>query len=90
MFLRFVDREPRVRCVLWGHVHQDFRAVRKGVHLLGGPSTVANSLPRTRKFSLDLEGPSCRWLELGADGGVETGLLRVDQSSTGRTSQRIR
>ncbi len=90
MFFRLVDRDPRVRCVLWGHVHQDFRAVRKEVHLLGGPSTVANSLPGTPKFSLDLEGPSCRWLELGADGAVETGVLRADQSSAGRTSQRIR
>ena len=76
-FFRFIDRDLRIRCVVWGHVHQDFRAQRGGVHLLGGPSTVANSLPRTLKFALDLEGPSCRWLELGADGSVETGVLRA-------------
>jgi hypothetical protein len=58
--------------------------------LLGAPSTVANSLPQTRRFTLDLAGPACRWLELGVDGGVETGLLRPAQSSTGKTSQRIR
>lgn len=89
-FFRFIDRDPRVRCVVWGHVHQDFRAVRNGVQLLGGPSSVANSLPGTARFSLDLEGPSCRWLELGTDGAVETGVLRAVQSSTGSTSQRIR
>jgi hypothetical protein len=29
------------------------------------------------RFTLDLGGPACRWLELGVDGSVETGLLRV-------------
>ena len=45
--------------------------------LLGSPSTVANSLPGTEKFALDLAGPACRWLELGLDGSVSTGLMRV-------------
>lgn len=75
-FLNFVDRETRVRCVAWGHVHHAFCADRNGVSFLGAPSSVANSLPGTQKFTLDLAGPSCRWLELGDDGTVTTGLLR--------------
>jgi Icc protein len=85
-----IDRDRRVRCISWGHVHHDFQQTRNGATLLGAPSAVANSLPRTERFTLDLEGPSCRWLELGSDGKVETGLLRPSQSSTGRTSHRIR
>lgn len=85
-----IDRDRRVRCITWGHVHHDFRAVRNGATLLGAPSAVANSLPGTEKFTLDLAGPSCRWLKLGADGKVETGLLQPSQSSAGKTSQRIR
>ena len=88
--LHYIDRDRRIRCISWGHIHHDFQGVRNGVTLLGAPSAVANSLPRTEKFTLDLEGPSCRWLELGSDGKVETGLLRPSQSSTGRTSHRIR
>jgi len=75
-FFRQVDRDPRVRCITWGHVHQDFRAQRKGVTLLGAPSAAANSLPETPCFTLDPAGPACRWLELYDDGHVEHGLLR--------------
>jgi len=75
-FLDFIDRDRRVRCVVWGHIHHDYRAERNGVTLLGAPSAVANSLPKTRSFTLDLEGPAGRWLELGEDGAVKAGILR--------------
>ena len=90
-FFHVLDRNPRVRCVAWGHVHQEFQSMRGKVHLLGSPSTVANSLKETSSFTLDKAGPACRWLELTAEGEIETGLLRAGQSSaTGRTSQRIK
>jgi len=89
-FLKCVDRDGRIRCIVWGHVHHDFRAQRKGVTMLGAPSAATNSLPRTERFTLDPAGPACRWLQLDAKGKVETGLIRPAQSSTGRTSQRIR
>jgi Icc protein len=75
-FLDFIDRDHRVRCIVWGHIHHDYRAVRKGVTLLGAPSAVANSLPKTRVFTLDLEGPAARSLELGAGGEVRAGIMR--------------
>lgn len=88
--LELLDRTDRLRCVTWGHIHQDFQTTREGVLMLGAPSSVANSLPRTPVFTLDPAGPACRWLDLGSDGTVKTGVLRPGQSSTGRTSQRIR
>jgi Icc protein len=89
-FWAVLDRSASVRAVIWGHVHQDFRASRNGVVLLGAPSTAANSLPGKRRFELDSEGPACRWIRLHPDGRVETGILRAAQSSEGSTSQRIR
>jgi len=86
-FFEIIDRAPGVRCITWGHVHHDFRMQRKGCTLLGSPSSVANSLPGTEQFSLDPAGPSCRWLELSADGGMETGILFY---ADGSTNQRIR
>ena len=74
---RIVDRSPRVKCIVWGHVHQDFETRRGDLLLLGSPSTVANSLPGREKFTPDLGGPACRWLELAPGGAVETGLLRA-------------
>jgi Icc protein len=75
--LDLLDRHGRVRCLTWGHVHQDFEARRNGALLLGSPSTVANSLPGAETFTLDLAGPACRWLELGLDGEVATGMMRA-------------
>ena len=86
-----LDRDPRIRCICWGHVHQDFRAQRNGVALLGAPSSAANSLPHTNRFTPDPAGPCCRWLELNSNGDVETGILGLlDQSSTGKTSHKIK
>ena len=75
-FWALVEKHPRVRCVVWGHVHQDFHQHRDEVLLLGAPSSVANSLPDRERFTLDMAGPACRWLELNPDGTVDTGLLR--------------
>ena len=75
-FWSLVERHPRIRCITWGHVHQEFHAQRGGIELLGAPSSVANSLPQKETFTLDLGGPACRWLELHADGEIETGLIR--------------
>lgn len=75
--LGLLDREQRLRCVTWGHVHQDIDTQRNGVRMLGAPSSVANSLPGREKFTLDTAGPACRWLKLADDGRVETGILRA-------------
>jgi Icc protein len=74
-FFEVIDQSSRVRCISWGHVHHDFQVQRNGVTLLGAPSTVANSIPGTQRFTLDPAGPACRWLELSARGEVNTGLL---------------
>jgi len=74
-FFEVIDQSPQVRCIIWGHVHHDFQVQRKGVTLLGAPSTVANSIPGAEHFTLDPAGPACRWLELSARGEVNTGLL---------------
>ncbi len=74
-FFDVIDQASRVRCISWGHVHHGFQVKRKAVTLLGSPSTVTNSIPGSPRFTLDPAGPACRWLELSADGGVDTGLL---------------
>lgn len=74
--LRLVERQPMVRAVVWGHVHQDFAARCGAAMLLACPSTAVNSLPSVPSFTEDPAGPACRWLELHAGGSVRTGLLR--------------
>lgn len=75
-FHEVLARHPRVRLVLWGHVHQAVHQVHGGLTGLGTPSSVSNSLPGQERYTVDPQGPACRWLELAPDGAFETGLLR--------------
>ena len=72
-----LDRHPQVRAVLWGHVHQEYDQVRKGVRLLASPSTCVQFAPGSEEFRVDKEPPGYRWLRLFGDGRLETGVSRV-------------
>jgi len=76
-FFAIIDRHPQVRGILWGHVHQEFAALRNGVHLLGSPSTCVQFKPGSREFALDEITPGFRWLELHPDGNIDTGVKRI-------------
>lgn len=71
-FFAIVDRHVAVRSVLWGHVHQEFDAERRGVRLLGTPSTCLQFLPRVADFTLDSRPPAFRTLALHDDGRIDT------------------
>ncbi len=78
---------PRVRALLWGHVHQacdtsiPHPAGPDGarLRLLATPSTCFQFKPQSRDFGLDDAAPGYRWLRLAADGGVDTEVVRVDE-----------
>lgn len=76
-FFAVTDRHPQVRGILWGHVHQTFDATRNGVRLLASPSTCIQFKPGCEDFTLDEPCPGYRWLELCADGGIDTGVERL-------------
>lgn len=71
-FFARLDRQPRVRGIVWGHVHQTYDGERRGVRLLAVPSTCAQFLPGSAAFALDKRPPGMRWLNLHADGRIET------------------
>ena len=72
-----LDRHAHVRGLLWGHVHQAWEGERRGVRLLSTPSTCAQFKPNSDGFALDARPPAYRWLELGADGRIATGVQWV-------------
>ncbi len=76
-FFACIDEHPQVRGVLWGHIHQAFQRSRKGVALLGTPSTCIQFLPGSQQFTLDARTPGFRWLHLYPDGRLETGIERI-------------
>lgn len=76
-FFRLVDACPRVRGVLWGHIHQEFDQQRGDVRLLASPSTCVQFKPRVDDFQVDEAPPGYRHLSLLPDGRIETGVRRV-------------
>ncbi|MGH8199755.1 MAG: 3',5'-cyclic-AMP phosphodiesterase [Steroidobacteraceae bacterium] len=82
-FLDVIDRHPNVRGIVWGHVHQSYDAVRKGVRLLATPSTCAQFLPHSEQFAIDRRPPGYRTLELKADGSILTDLVWLEAGASG-------
>ena len=77
-FFESISGYPQVRGIVWGHNHQEFEAERRGVRLLGTPSTCIQFMPRAERFELDAQPPGYRWLRLHADGGIESAVRRVE------------
>lgn len=78
-----IDRHRNVRAVLWGHVHQQFDALRRNVRLLATPSTCAQFTPRVDEFAVDARPPAYRTLELRADGTLLTEVVWVNSCASG-------
>ena len=69
-FWRVVDAHPNVRGVAWGHVHQSFDGRRGSVRLFATPSTGAQFVPASDRFTIDDRPPAFRHFELGSDGRI--------------------
>jgi len=89
-FWRIVDRFPRVKSVLWGHIHQEYDEHRKGVRLLATPSTCIQFTAGAVKFSVEEKSPGYRWFEMMPNGDFSTEVKRsenfafeLDMDSTG-------
>jgi Icc protein len=77
-FFATLDRHRHVRAVLWGHVHQAFDGLRKGVRLLATPSTGIQFAPRADDFAEDDAPPAYRMLELRDNGTLVTDIVWLD------------
>jgi 3',5'-cyclic-AMP phosphodiesterase len=82
-FWNVIDRHTNVRAVVWGHVHQSYDGLRKGVRLLATPSTCAQFVPHAEEFAVDRRPPAYRTLELQSDGSFLTEVVWVDTSAHG-------
>lgn len=76
-FFAVLDQFPNVRGVAWGHIHQEFESERNGVLLLGSPSTCVQFAPSTTEYIVEDRLPGYREFDLGADGSVQSRVVRV-------------
>ncbi|HEY9877601.1 MAG TPA: 3',5'-cyclic-AMP phosphodiesterase [Leptolyngbyaceae cyanobacterium] len=86
-FYDVVDRYSQVKLVIFGHIHQAFSEVRRGVTYLGCPSTCVQFKPQMEKMVLDRQGPGFRLLSLYPDGQFTTQVERVQLSDSLATAQ---
>ncbi len=77
-FFAVLDRHSAVRAVIFGHVHQAFDGERRGVRLLGTPSTCSQFRPHSDQFAVGEQPPAWRTLQLHANGSVDTELGWLD------------
>ncbi len=82
--LEITDSHAHVRALVWGHVHQASDRQRGDIRLLSAPSTCAQFLPNSEYFALDVLPPGCRWIELDADGRIESTVEWIDSTDMGR------
>lgn len=73
-----LGRFENVRGILWGHIHQEWSSEYKGMQLMATPSTCIQFLPRSEGFAVDNIAPGYRWLNLHADGQIETSVYRAE------------
>lgn len=82
-FWDIIHGAPQVRLVLHGHSHQEFSAQHGKLSVLGCPSTCIQFKPLSEKFTVDLKPPGYRWLDLYADGHIDSAVSRLAVMPTG-------
>lgn len=80
-FFEVLDKFDNVKLVSWGHVHQDFRTVRRGVELIATPSTCVQFLPNSDEFRLDTTMPGYRAYKLEEGGAFSASVGRADEKA---------
>ncbi len=77
-FFQIVARYPKVKCVIYAHIHQELDYMHAGVRCFCSPSTCIQFKPNVTGFELDRLNPGYRSLRLFADGSIETTAVRVE------------
>lgn len=75
--MEIARRHNNVKCILWGHVHQDSDRMVDGIRMLSTPSTCVQFTPKSADFDIDMVAPGYRRLQLNSDGSIETEVSRV-------------
>ncbi len=71
-------RHPQARAVVWGHIHGEYTGQWGDIQLFATPATCVQFKPNTPEPLVDELPPGYRWFELYPDGGLTTGVERVE------------
>lgn len=77
-FLDVLKRSSTLRCVVYGHIHQELDFRVGSIRFFCTPSTCIQFKPEVIDFALDAQNPGYRRLKLYADGRIESEVIRID------------
>lgn len=78
-----INRYPKVKAIINGHIHQAMDAQINDVRVLSTPSTCFQFRPESATFSLDDTSPGYRWLNLYNDGSINSEVVRLPEPLIG-------
>lgn len=70
---------PKLKTILFGHVHQEYEQVMNGIHCYSAPSTCFQFKRKQDHFGIEKLSPGYRWVNLYDDGHIETAVVRTDK-----------
>ncbi len=77
-FLALMERFPKVKAVVCGHVHQDSKIEHQGIQYMSVPSTCIQFKTQSSGFAVEGLPPGYRELLLDAEGNVESTVYRIE------------
>ncbi len=77
-FMELLKRFSTLRCVVYGHIHQELDFQQSGIRFFCTPSTCIQFKPEVIDFALDSANPGYRRLKLYSDGAIESEVVRID------------
>jgi Icc protein len=80
-FWETIAHFPKVKTVLFGHIHQQYEGENSGVLCYSAPSTCIQFKPNSDQFTLDNIPPGYRWIDLHPRGNITTGIKRLARYS---------
>jgi Icc protein len=75
--LNLVTESPKVRGLVFGHIHQEMDLLWGAIRLLGTPSTCVQFAPGADVFKLDQKPTGYRWLILNDQGNIDSIVVRA-------------
>jgi 3',5'-cyclic-AMP phosphodiesterase len=76
-FFSLITSYPKVRCVVYGHIHQELDFNHQGIRCLCSPSTCIQFKPDVVEFTLDPLNPGYRSIKLYTDGRIDSRVHRL-------------
>lgn len=77
-FWELAKSATKIKCLVYGHIHQELDFVHENIRCLCTPSTCIQFKPNVVNFALDQLNPGYRSFKLHADGTVESEVHRVE------------